>query len=107
MALEENKYNTEIAIEILEKLQNIEYNVSMNSKDIESIKKEIRTRIIDWIINFTLSGGLIYLVISYFLNNSESTWLYKANNYEIRFYSIYNSEKTKYDFYYFFGSNVR
>jgi hypothetical protein len=47
MALEENKYNTEIAIEILEKLQNIEYNVSMNSKDIESIKKEIRTRIID------------------------------------------------------------
>ncbi len=95
MALEENKYNTEIDIEILEKLQNIEYNVSMNSKDIESIKnelshirngfkddlisrlldtleiqrkdkKEIRTKIIDWIIKLTMSGGLIYMVISSF-----------------------------------------
>lgn len=95
MALEENKYNTEIDIEILEKLQKIEYNVSMNSKDIESIKnelshikngfkddliarlldtleiqrkdkKEIRTKIIDWIIKLTMSGGLIYMVISSF-----------------------------------------
>lgn len=39
MALEENKYNTEIDIEILEKLQNIEFNVSRNSTDIENIKK--------------------------------------------------------------------
>ncbi|HPZ74714.1 MAG TPA: hypothetical protein PK723_02720, partial [Candidatus Pacearchaeota archaeon] len=74
---------------------NIEYNVSMNSKDIESIKnelshirngfkddlisrlldtleiqrkdkKEIRTKIIDWIIKLTMSGGLIYMVISSF-----------------------------------------
>lgn len=95
MALEENKYNTEIDIEILEKLQNIEYNVSMNSKDIESIKNELshikngfkddliarlldtleiqrkdkselRTKIIDWIIKLTMSGGLIYMVISSF-----------------------------------------
>jgi|GEM_PF-3089367 len=95
MALEENKCSTEIDLEILEKLQNIEYNVSMNSKDIESIKnelshikngfkddliarlldtleiqrkdkKEIRTKIIDWIIKLTMSGGLIYMVISSF-----------------------------------------
>ena len=97
MALEENKYSTEIDLEILEKLQNIEYNVSMNSKDIESIKnelshikngfkddliarlldtleiqrkdkKEIRTKIIDWIIKLTMSGGLIYMVISSFFD---------------------------------------
>jgi hypothetical protein len=96
MALEENKCSTEIDLEILEKLQNIEYNVSMNSKVIESIKnelshikngfkddliarlldtleiqrkdkKEIRTKIIDWIIKLTMSGGLIYMVISSFL----------------------------------------
>ena len=95
MALEENKYNTEIDIEILEKLQNIEFNVSRNSTDIENIKKElghfrngfkddliarlldtleiqrkdkkeIRTKIIDWIIKLTMSGGLIYMVISSF-----------------------------------------
>jgi DNA gyrase/topoisomerase IV subunit A len=97
MALEENKCSTEIDLEILEKLQNIEYNVSMNSKDIESIKnelshikngfkddliarlldtleiqrkdkKEIRTKIIDWIIKLTMSGGLIYMVISSFFD---------------------------------------
>lgn len=97
MALEENKYNTEIDIEILEKLQNIEFNVSRNSTDIENIKKElghfrngfkddliarlldtleiqrkdkkeIRTKIIDWIIKLTMSGGLIYMVISSFFD---------------------------------------
>ena len=97
MALEENKYNTEIDIEILEKLQNIEFNVSRNSTDIENIKKELghfrngfkddlisrlldtleiqrkdkselRTKIIDWIIKLTMSGGLIYMVISSFFD---------------------------------------
>jgi hypothetical protein len=95
--LEENKYNTEIDIEILEKLQNIEFNVSRNSTDIENIKKELghfrngfkddliarlldtleiqrkdkselRTKIIDWIIKLTMSGGLIYMVISSFFD---------------------------------------
>jgi len=97
MALEENKCSTEIDLEILEKLQNIEYNVSMNSKDIESIKNELshikngfkddliarlldtleiprkdkkekRKKIKDWIIKLTMSGGLIYMVISSFFD---------------------------------------